>query len=105
MIDMSRNSKPYSEARGHPAPAKTRWQFFAETIADCGRGFHRQDTFCFTVIGALALMASTFGHAGIYPLVFASIFMVIIPILRRLKLVDQWNDGHQQPLGKHLGKW
>jgi hypothetical protein len=103
---MSRNDEVHGEDESRPPSAKTRWQLLAETIAECARVFHgRLDTFSFTVISAIALIACGFGHAGIASLIFAFIFMVIIPILRVLKLIDQWNDGYPQPLEKRLGKW
>ncbi len=96
----------HEDGKPQPPPAKTKWQLLAETIAECGRVFHRRlDTFSYTVISALALIACGFGHAGIASLIFAFIFMVIIPVLRVLKLIDQWNDGYPQPLEKRLGKW
>lgn len=86
---MARTFRPLSGANGDacPQPIKAKWQQVAETLADAGRG-HRPDTFCFTVIGTSALFASAFGHAGIYPLVFAGFFMLLVPALRFFKLID-----------------
>jgi hypothetical protein len=59
----------------------------AETLTKSGKGF-KQDTFCFTVVAALALVACCFGKAGFLALIFAAFFIVAIPILRRFGLID-----------------
>ncbi len=86
---MARKSKKLPESHGdmHPPALKSWVQDVAALIAKASSGF-RRDTFCFTVIGALALISSAFGQGGTFALAFASFFMLLVPILRHFRLID-----------------
>jgi hypothetical protein len=87
---MPKNGKTPSRTSGHiyPATANSRVKEIAEIIVKAAKGF-RRDTFCFTVIGAIALISSSFGHGGTVALGFAAFYMLLVPTLRYFWLIDR----------------